>query len=84
MKPMREIMDESVGKDDLPSNLLHLFQVTTWDLGLGEDVLKGRRVNLCFGVKHRNDGKINSHKWFYLGICKYLKPRLVMMLDVGT
>ena len=47
-------------------------------------MLKGRRVHICFGVKHRNDGKINSHKWFFQGICKYLKPELCMMLDIGT
>ena len=37
-----------------------------------------------FGVKHRNDGKINSHKWFFQAICKYLKPELCLMLDIGT
>lgn len=37
-----------------------------------------------FGVKHRNDGKINSHKWFFQGICKYLKPDFTLMLDIGT
>ena len=53
-------------------------------MGLEDDILKGRRVHLCFGVKHRNDGKINSHKWFFQGICKYLKPEMVLMLDIGT
>ena len=58
--------------------------MTTWDVGLEDDILKGRRVHLMFGVKHRNDGKINSHKWFFQGVCKYLKPELVLMLDIGT
>jgi chitin synthase len=35
-------------------------------------------------VKQRNDGKINSHKWFFQGICKYLKPEFTLMLDIGT
>ena len=58
--------------------------MTTWDLGLTEDYLKGRRIHICFGIKHRNDGKINSHKWFFQGICKYLRPKYCLMLDIGT
>lgn len=37
-----------------------------------------------FCIKHRNDGKINSHKWFFQGVCKYLKPEYCLMLDIGT
>lgn len=48
------------------------------------DELKGRRINFIFAVKHKNDGKINSHKWFFQGICKYLKPDFCLMLDIGT
>lgn len=77
-------MDKSVKDEDVPNNLLHLFQVTTWDVGLTDDILKGRRVHINFGIKHRNDGKINSHKWFFQGICKFLKPELCLMLDIGT
>lgn len=84
MRPLREVMDKSVPDKDVPNNLLHVFQVTTWDVGLADDMLKGRRVHICFGVKHRNDGKINSHKWFFQGICKYLKPQFCLMLDIGT
>lgn len=65
MRDLRDIMDDSVEDEDVPKNLLHVWQVTTWDVGLEEDILKGRRVHICFGVKHRNDGKINSHKWFF-------------------
>lgn len=84
MRPLRDIMDKNVEDKDVPNNLLHVFQVTTWDVGLSDDMLKGRRVHICFGVKHRNDGKINSHKWFFQGVCKYLKPELCLMLDIGT
>ena len=83
-KNIEDVMDKKVKQEDMPQNLLHVFQVTTWDVGLEDDILKGRRVHLCFGVKHRNDGKINSHKWFFQGICKYLKPEMVLMLDIGT
>lgn len=37
-----------------------------------------------FCIKQRNDGKINSHKWFFQGMCKYLKPDFTLMLDIGT
>jgi chitin synthase len=39
---------------------------------------------MIFALKQRNDGKINSHKWFFQGICKYLKPEYCLMLDIGT
>ena len=84
MRPLKDIMDISVAEDDIPKNILHVWQVTTWDLGLEEDILKGRRMHIMFAVKHRNDGKINSHKWFFQAICKYLKPELCLMLDIGT
>jgi len=84
MKDLKKIMDASVAEDNIPKNILHLWMVTTWDLGLEDDILKGRRMHISFAVKHRNDGKINSHKWFFQGICKYLKPELCLMLDIGT
>lgn len=65
MKPLKDIMDSSVEEKDIPKNILHLWQVSTWDLGLEDDNLKGRRMHIMFAVKHRNDGKINSHKWFF-------------------
>ena len=85
MKDLKKMYDDNVPEKKRPSNLLHVFQVTTWDVGLDEyDNLKGRRVHIMFGVKHRNDGKINSHKWFFQAVCKYLKPDYCLMLDIGT
>ena len=72
------------GAPEVPSNILHMFQVQTCDFGLQEDALKGRRINFVFAVKQRNDGKINSHKWFFQGLCTFLKPELCLMLDIGT
>jgi len=65
MKNMRDVMDEEVPPDKVPTNILHCFQVTTWDFGIEQDILKGRRINFMFCIKQRNDGKINSHKWFF-------------------
>lgn len=84
MKTMDELMDKNLPRDSLPKNCLHLFQVCTWDFGLKEEKLKGRRINFMFCLKQRNDGKINSHKWFFQGVCKYLKPEYTLMLDIGT
>ena len=35
-------------------------------------------------LKHENRGKIESHYWFYQGICEYLDPEFVQILDAGT
>ena len=81
MKEMRDIMDPGV---KAPLNIIHMFQVQTWDFGLTDDMLKQKRINFVFAIKQRNDGKINSHRWFFQGLCKYLKPDLCLMLDIGT
>jgi len=39
---------------------------------------------MVFAIKHKNDGKINSHKWFFQGICEHLQPKHCLMLDIGT
>jgi len=84
MKQMRDVMAEGMDPDLVPNNLLHCFQCTTWDFGIGNKILQGRRINFMFCIKQRNDGKINSHKWFFQGVCKYLKPKYTLMLDIGT
>lgn len=84
MRNLRDIMDDDVPLEKVPNNMLHVFQVTTWDFGLEQEFLTGRRINFMLAVKHRNDGKINSHKWFFQSVCKYLKPQYTLMLDIGT
>ena len=61
-----------------------MFQVSTREFGLDRYHQTKKRVNFIFAMKHNNDGKINSHKWFFQGICKYLKPEYTVMLDAGT
>ena len=67
MRPIKECLEKNeINKKRLPpKNLCHLFQVSTWNFGLDQDHLSGRRINFCFAMKHNNDGKINSHKWFF-------------------
>ena len=69
MRDLNDIMDKGVSISQIPFNLLHLWQVTTRDVGLEEKFLSGRRIHLCFGLKHKNDGKMKSHLWHYRGIC---------------
>lgn len=84
MRSLFDIMDSDVPKEEVPDNLLHIFSVSTWDFGIEEEVLQGRRINFMLCIKHRNDGKINSHKMFFLAVCQYLKPQFTLMLDIGT
>ncbi len=82
MKEIKECMDNDA---DVPSNILHCFQATTNDFGLfDEEILVSHRINFIFAIKQKNDGKINSHKWFFLGLCKLLQPELCLILDCGT
>ena len=81
---MKDMLDIIEKPNKMATNLVHLGMVSTWDFGHKEDHLKRRRINFIFGIKQRNDGKINSHRWFYQGICEYLKPELCLMLDIGT
>ena len=62
MKEMPELVDQGFKP---PLNLLHMWMVSTWDFGVENDKLKQKRINFIFAVKQRNDGKINSHKWFF-------------------
>jgi cellulose synthase/poly-beta-1,6-N-acetylglucosamine synthase-like glycosyltransferase len=41
-------------------------------------------LQVIFCVKHLNLRKLNSHLWFFGGFCKMIKPRFVMLIDVGT
>ncbi|KAJ3329318.1 Chitin synthase, class 2, partial [Blyttiomyces sp. JEL0837] len=39
---------------------------------------------VIFLIKQQNSKKINSHRWFFDGICKILNPNICILLDVGT
>ena len=82
MKRVEDLMDDDV--KNTPSNVLHMFQISTWDFGLDNQLLSGRRINFVCAIKQKNAGKIDSHRWFFQGICRYLKPDQCLLLDVGT
>ena len=37
-----------------------------------------------FVIKHRNQGKIESHKWFFSGFCEKMNPTYAQILDWGS
>ena len=37
-----------------------------------------------FVIKHRNQGKIDSHKWFFKGFCELMQPTYCQTIDVGS
>ena len=37
-----------------------------------------------FVIKHRNQGKIESHKWFFRGFCTYMNPVYAQIIDCGS
>ena len=37
-----------------------------------------------FVIKHRNQGKIESHKWFFKGFCEMMNPTYAQILDWGS
>lgn len=46
--------------------------------------IKNLYVNFFFGAKHFNNGKIDSHLYFFRGFCNYLDPQYCLLFDIGT
>ena len=77
--------DERDKEDFNPlNNVLHLFQKKTNE-GFGEKPgFPIPRYNYFFGIKHINGGKLDSHLWFFRGLCGYLNPKYTFLIDLGT
>ena len=41
-------------------------------------------LNFFFAIKQYNQGKIDSHHYFFRGFCSYLRPEFVALVDIGT
>ncbi|KAJ3078324.1 Chitin synthase, class 2, partial [Rhizoclosmatium hyalinum] len=71
----------------------HIFELTT-QVRIGQDldpefttVENEKRImpmQTIFMLKDKNAKKINSHRWFFNGVCKVLEPEVCVLLDVGT
>ncbi len=82
---MRHVADLNPQEGEEPvANVVHLFMARTWDFEIGPGAPHRWRINFIFAVKQRNDGKINSHRCFFEGLCQLVNPRYTMLLDVGT
>lgn len=83
MRPIQDFMEP--GQGSYPTNLLHVFGACVEDFGLEDDAcFRGRKINFVFALKHNNNGKINTFKWLFQGIAKYLQPQYVQKFDIGT
>ncbi|KAF8591568.1 glycosyltransferase family 2 protein [Ramaria rubella] len=84
------IMKKQVdGKD----TVAHIFEYTTQVsvdtspqliLPHGDDPNNLVPVQIIFVLKAKNQKKINSHRWLFNAIGKYLQPEICVLLDAGT
>lgn len=82
----------SNNKDFPPSIEKHtsLLYQNLWDPSLTDfnQVYAGldfdRKLKLFTCFKHLNGTKLSSHLWFFEGFCRYLQPKFIVLLDVGT
>jgi cellulose synthase/poly-beta-1,6-N-acetylglucosamine synthase-like glycosyltransferase len=42
------------------------------------------KIPCHFIIKHYNQGKIESHKWFFKGFCQYMNPLYAQIIDCGS
>ena len=69
-------------KDMASNNILHCF--VTKSRAFKAKYNKNLDINFIWGIKHANRGKIESHLWFFRGICSYLEPDHCFVIDAGT
>lgn len=70
-------------------NSFHIDRYGIYDFVIGDDdigMVKRKKyfhlpLPIHFGIKHRNQGKIESHKWFFKGFCEYMDPKYCQILD---
>ncbi|ORY48848.1 hypothetical protein BCR33DRAFT_12012 [Rhizoclosmatium globosum] len=70
----------------------HIFELTTQvriDNSLVPQYTTGQSdkivpMQTIFLLKEKNAKKINSHRWFFNGLCKILDPEVCILIDVGT
>ncbi|KXS18396.1 glycosyltransferase family 2 protein [Gonapodya prolifera JEL478] len=65
----------------------HVFENTTQltlDPTTYAPIPSGVPVQTVFVLKEQNQRKINSHRWFFEGVCEIIRPNVCMLVDVGT
>ena len=85
---------DGFAKDEINDNkvAMHMYEHTTM-MNIGTVTEHGIAlvcnqntvpVQLLFGLKERNQKKINSHRWAFEGFAELLQPNVVVLLDAGT
>ncbi|CAI2366835.1 unnamed protein product [Moneuplotes crassus] len=80
------------GLDDTKQDGLKIDNYDINDFLLGNDTtgkvkhkkFKHLKMPIHFMIKHRNQGKIESHKWFFKGFCAYTNPTFAQIIDCGS
>ncbi|KAJ2719632.1 hypothetical protein GGI07_005098 [Coemansia sp. Benny D115] len=67
----------------------HLFEYTTQIAYTADMKCNGPKqgmppVQVLFCLKEKNAKKINSHRWFFNAFSNVLKPKVCVLIDVGT
>ncbi|KAL0076588.1 glycosyltransferase family 2 protein [Phycomyces blakesleeanus] len=67
----------------------HIYEYTTqlsvdsdMEFKYADDGIVPCQVIFC--LKEANQRKINSHRWFFQAFCPVLRPKICVLLDVGT
>ncbi|KAF8529171.1 glycosyltransferase family 2 protein [Hysterangium stoloniferum] len=89
------VYQDGVMKKDVDGKdtVAHIFEYTTQVsvdttpqliLPHGEDPNNLVPVQIIFVLKAKNQKKINSHRWLFNAIGKFLQPEICVLLDAGT
>jgi cellulose synthase/poly-beta-1,6-N-acetylglucosamine synthase-like glycosyltransferase len=84
--------DWIAGLDDARQSSMKIDDYDIFDFMLGSDkqgmvkrqIFKHLKMPIHFMMKHRNQGKIESHKWFFKGFCEYTNPEFAQIIDCGS
>ena len=80
------------GLDEYDKASLKIDNYDIHDFLLGSDkpgkvkkqIFRHLKMPIHFIIKHRNQGKIESHKWFFKGFCHYTNPVFAQIIDCGS
>ncbi|KAJ1742023.1 hypothetical protein LPJ78_003153 [Coemansia sp. RSA 989] len=80
------IMQQMVGDQEVTAHLFEYTAQTSMDtnmnfVGHQQDMPP---VQVLFCLKNKNAKKINSHRWFFNAFSEILKPKICVLIDVGT
>ena len=67
----------------LANHVIEGADAQTW-IGEGLENFVFPSLEVFFCLKHENAGKIESHLWFFKGLCNYLNPRMCQLIDAGS